>query len=200
MLELERLFQRPEFVELPRPAGLPVVEPCRVISTVDALGENNGIVVEVAKNYNKLQENIIEGDRSSETTVYITTVASGKMKGYHGHLLRTSTYTLVGGKAEIQMLDLFSKELLVYEIDADSLPYRTVTEPGYFIALKNIGDSVATFVGVPNPPYNPLVKEQLELNPREVEAAIFNKTVRVRKFSCTLGGVVELPDNNASFL
>lgn len=197
MLESERLFYHPEYAEMPHPRSLPLVEPCRVIPTVDAEGKNNGVVVEVTKNYKELQKNMVEGNRSSETTVYITTVVPGKMKGYHGHLLRTSTYTLVGGKAEIQMLNLFTKELLVYEIDADSLPYRTITEPGYFIALKNIGDSVATFVGVPNPPYNPLVKEQLELNPQKVEAAIADRTVKVRRFSCTSAGVVELPDNNA---
>lgn len=196
MLESERFFQRPEFAEMPQPTGLPIVEPCRVIPTQDAWGEYNGVVVEIAKNYKAMQENIGEGNRSSETTVYTTTVAPKKMKGYHGHLLRTSTYTLVSGKAEIHMLNLFTKELLIYKIDADVAPYRTITEPGYFIALKNIGESVATFVGVPNPPYNPQIKEQVELKPQEIEQAITNKDFKVRRFSCTLEGVNELPNND----
>ena len=196
MLKIERLFQKPEFAEMPRPMSRPLVEPCRVIPTKDAFGEYNGMVVEVAKNYKEVQENAIEKNRANETTVYMTTVAPGRMKGYHGHLLRTSTYTLVIGKAEVHMLNLFTKELFVYRIDADSAPYRTITEPGYFIALKNIGESVATFIGVPNPPYNPQVNEQLELKPHEVEAAITNKIVKVKRFSCTMEGVSELPNND----
>lgn len=196
MLETEQLFQIPEFAEIPRPMRQPLVEPCRVIPTKDAFGEYNGVVVEVAKNYKEIQKNIVEGDRSNETTVYMTTVAPGRMKGYHGHLLRTSTYTLVSGKAEVHMLNLFTKELFVYKIDADSAPCRTITEPGYFIALKNIGESVATFVGVPNPPYNPQVNEQLELKPHEVEKAITNKIVKVRRFLCTAEGISELPNND----
>lgn len=196
MLESERFFQRPEFAEMPRPMRQPLVEPCRVIPTKDAFGEYNGVVVEVAKNYKEMKENALEGNRSNETTVYTTTVSPRKMKGYHGHLLRTSTYTLVGGKAEIHMLNLFTKELFVYEIDADTAPYRTITEPGYFIALKNIGESVATFVGVPNPPYNPQVNEQLELKPHEVETAITNRAVKVKRFSCVPEGVIELPNND----
>ncbi|MBI2309398.1 hypothetical protein HYU89_00685 [Candidatus Collierbacteria bacterium] len=194
MLETEQLFQKPEFAEMPRPMRRPLVEPCRIIPTKDAMGENNGVVVEVAKNYQEIQKNAVEGNRSSETTVYMTTVSPGKMKGYHGHLLRTSTYTLVGGKAEVHMLNLFTQELFVYKIDADSAPYRTITEPGYFIALKNIGESVATFIGVPNPPYNPQVNEQLELKSHEVETAITNKIVKVKRFSCTTEGVSELPN------
>lgn len=41
--------------------------------------------------------------------------------------LRTSTYTLVGGKAEIHMLNLSTKELFVYEIDADVTKKRNET-------------------------------------------------------------------------
>lgn len=198
MLESKHFFQRPEFAEMPRPTGHPLVEPCRIISTQDALGEYNGVVVEIAKNYRAIQENTVEGSRSGETTVYMTTVAPGKMKGYHGHLLRTSTYTLISGKAEVHMLNLFTKELLVYEIDADSVPYRTITEPGYFIALKNVGELTAAFVGVPNPPYNPQIKEQVELKPQEVETAITNGVVTVRRFSCISEGVRELPNNDVS--
>lgn len=178
----------------------PLVERCKVIPTKDAFGEYNGEVIEVAKNYKEIQENAVEENRSNETTVYMTTVAPRKMKGYHGHAIRTSTYVLVSGQAEIHMLNPFTRELFIYEIDADTAPYRTITEPGYFIALKNIGESVATFIGVPNPPYNPQVKEQSELRQEEVEQAVINNLVRTRKFSCTSRGILELSDNSSSSL
>jgi hypothetical protein len=177
---------------MPAPITAPRVELCKRIPTRDAGGTPNGQVVELAKHDRELQPNQIEGDLSVETLVYLTTVTPGRMKGYHGHTFRTSTYVAVGGQSEIHMLDQAKGELLVYEFDADEAPYRTITGPGYFLALKSRNNSLATFIGVPNPPFHPLVQEQVELAPALVERAIADNSLTVRRFRCTQDGIMSM--------
>jgi hypothetical protein len=180
----------PETMEMPEPVGVPRVEPCKRIPTHDASGAPNGQVIELAKHEQDLQPNQVEGDKSVETTVYLTTVTPHQMKGYHGHTFRTSTYVAVGGQSEIHMLNPVTGELLVYEFDADQAPYRTITVPGYFLALKSRNGSLATFIGVPNPPFHPLVQEQVELAPAAVEQAIKDGLIKERRFRCTQDGII----------
>lgn len=79
-------------------------------------------------------------------------------------------------------------------MDAKETPYRTITEPGYFLALKSRNNSTAVLIGVPNPPYNPNVQEQLELDPNQVEKAIEKGEIHVRRFSCTENGPIEITE------
>lgn len=191
----EIIFPQLYSVNLPEPNGLPIIEPCKVVTTKDSKGKANGMVLEVAKYYKDILSNPIVGDRTIETTVYITTVASYAMKGYHGHILRTSTYSLISGEAEVHILNLYTGELLVYQMNADEVPYRVITEPGYFLALKNRNSRIAIFVGVPNPPYNPNVREQLELDPQLVETALRDNQIKQTTFSCTRNGIVMLSNS-----
>ncbi len=189
-MRLPYLPYTPEHLEMPAPTVAPLVEPCKRIPTRDADGEYNGQVIEVAKNYQDLRETVGKQDRRVETLVYITTVTPGHMKGYHGHTARTSTYVAVGGQAEIHALNQESGELLVYEMDADEIPYRVIAEPGYFLALKSRNGVTATFIGVPNPPYHYQFNEQVELHPHDVEQAIKDGRLTVKRFRCQPEGVV----------
>lgn len=184
--------QSGEPLEMPTPTVAPIIEPCKRIPTRDADHAPNGQVIEVAKNYQDLRENVGKQDRRVETLVYITTVTPGQMKGYHGHTARTSTYVAVGGQAEIHVLNQDAGELLVYEIEGDETPYRVIAEPGYFLALKSRNDSVATFIGVPNPPFNADFNEQVELHPSDVEQAIADGHLTVRRFHCAPAGPVAI--------
>ena len=181
-----------EPLEMPAPTVAPLVEPCKRIPTKDAERAPNGQVIEVAKNYQDLRENVGKPDRRVETLVYITTVTPGRMKGYHGHTARTSTYVAVGGQAEIHALNQETGELFIYEIEGDETPYRVIAEPGYFLALKSRNDSVATFIGVPNPPFNAAFNEQVELRPSDVERAIADGHLRVKRFRCAPEGLVAI--------
>ena len=180
--------QTGEPLEMPTPTVAPIIEPCKRIPTKDADHAPNGQVIEVAKNYQDLRENVGKQDRRVETLVYITTVTPGRMKGYHGHTARTSTYVAVGGQAEIHVLNQDAGELLIYEIEGDETPYRVIAEPGYFLALKSRNDSIATFIGVPNPPFNADFNEQVELHPSDVEQAIADGHLSVKRFRCAPEG------------
>ena len=193
-MRLSYLPYTPENLEMPAPTVAPLVEPCKRVPTRDASGEANGQIIEVAKNYQDLRENVGKEDRRVETLVYISTVAPGHMKGYHGHTARTSTYVAVGGQSEIHALNQEAGELLIYEIDADETPYRVITEPGYFLALKSRNNSAATFIGVPNPPYHYQFNEQVELHPHDVEQAIQQGRLRVKRFRCQPEGVVAVAE------
>jgi len=182
--------QTGEPLEMPTPTVAPIIEPCKRIPTKDADHAPNGQVIEVAKNYQDLRENVGKQDRRVETLVYITTVTPGCTKGYHGHTARTSTYVAVGGQAEIHVLNQDAGELLVYEIEGDETPYRVIAEPGYFLALKSRNDSIATFIGVPNPPFNADFNEQVELHPSDVEQAIADGRLTVKRFRCAPEGLV----------
>ncbi len=177
-------------LEMPEPTVAPIIEACKRIPTYDAAKEPNGQVIEIAKNYQDLRENVGKQDRNIETLVYVTTVTPGRMKGYHGHTSRTSTYVAVGGQAEIHVLNQVTGELLVYEIDADETPYRVIAEPGYFLALKSRNDNTATFIGVPNPPFNPAFNEQVELEPHDVEQALKDGRLTERRFRCLPDSIV----------
>ena len=179
-------------LEMPEPTAAPIVEPCKCVPTRDAAGDPNGQIIEIAKNYQDLRENEGKQDRRVETLVYISTVTPGALKGYHGHTSRTSTYVAVGGQCEIHVLNQAAGELLVYEIEADETPYRVIAEPGYFLALKSRNNSAATFIGVPNPPYNYAFNEQVELHPHDVERAIADGRLTVRRFRCEPEGVVAI--------
>lgn len=189
-MRLPYLPYTPDDLEMPAPTVAPLIEPCKRVQTRDAAGENNGQIIEIAKNYQDLRENVGKEDRRVETLVYISTVTPGAMKGYHGHTARTSTYVAVGGQSEIHVLNQASGELLVYEIDGDETPYRVIAEPGYFLALKSRNDSAATFIGVPNPPYHYQFNEQVELHPHDVEQAIKDGRLTVKRFRCQPEGVV----------
>ncbi|HZC04217.1 MAG TPA: hypothetical protein VE338_01110 [Ktedonobacterales bacterium] len=189
-MRLPYLPYTPDDLEMPEPTVAPLVEACKRVQTKDAQHEPNGQIIEVAKNYQDLRENVGKKDRRVETLVYISTVTPGAIKGYHGHTARTSTYVAVGGKSEIHVLNQASGELLVYEIDGDETPYRVIAEPGYFLALNSRDGSAATFIGVPNPPYNSEFNEQVELHPRDVEQAIADGRLTVKRFRCQPEGVV----------
>jgi hypothetical protein len=191
-MRLPYLPYTPADLEMPAPTVAPLIEACKRIQTRDADGEHNGQVIEVAKNYQDLRENVGKEDRRAETLVYITTVTPDRMKGYHGHTARTSTYVAVGGQAEIHVLNQESGELLVYEMDADVTPYRVIAEPGYFLALKSRDGATATFIGVPNPPYHAQFNEQVELHPHDVEQAINDGRLSVKRFRCQPDGIVAL--------
>ncbi len=189
-MRLPYLPYTPEDLEMPAPTAAPLIEPCKRVGTRDAAGASNGQIIEVAKNYQDLRENEGKEDRRVETLVYVSTVTPGGLKGYHGHTARTSTYVAIGGDAEIHVLDQVAGELRIYEIDADETPYRVITEPGYFLALKSRSASAATFIGVPNPPYHPQFNEQVELHPHDVEQAINDGRLTVRRFRCLPDGIV----------
>lgn len=191
-MRLPYLPYTPDDLEMPEPTVAPLVEPCKRVQTKDAQGQLNGQIVEVAKNYQDLRENVGKKDRRVETLVYISTVTPGGLKGYHGHTSRTSTYVAVGGKSEIHALNQLTGELYVYEIDGDETPYRVIAEPGYFLALKSREGSAATFIGVPNPPYNVDFNEQVELHPHDVEKAIAEGRLTVKRFRCAPEGPIAI--------
>ncbi len=191
-MRLPYLPYTPDNLEMPEATVAPLVEPCKRVETKDADHQPNGLIIEVAKNYQDLRENVGKKDRRVETLVYISTVTPGALKGYHGHTARTSTYVAVGGKCEIHALNQATGELFVYEIDADQTPYRVIAEPGYFLALKSREGSGATFIGVPNPPYNADFNEQVELHPHDVEQAIAEGRLTVKRFRCAPEGPVAI--------
>lgn len=194
---LDKILEHvPVEVKMPVAVSKPVVQLCKVIPTTDPSGKSNGKVVEVAKNEMSLQENIGIDNKNEETTVYISTVSPGTMKGYHGHTLRTSHYTMIQGKGEIQMLNINTHTLEIYSINSEEAFYRTITPPGYYVALKNTGDKEVVLVGVPNPPYNHKVKEQVELDPQKVTDAINKGLIIVERYICSKDGIRK--ENNSS--
>ena len=68
---------------------------------------------------------------------------------------------------------------------------RVFRDYGYRRMRNN---SAATFIGVPNPPYHYQFNEQVELHPHDVEQAIQQGRLRVKRFRCQPEGVVAVAE------
>ncbi|MCL5970126.1 MAG: hypothetical protein M1450_01320 [Patescibacteria group bacterium] len=83
----------------------------------------------------------------------------------------------------------YTGDLLIYEIDADKIPYRMIVGSGYHLALVSRNNKLAIFIGTPNPPFNYDIKEQIDIDPKIVEQRIKEGLIKIKRFSCTEEGV-----------
>ena len=112
---------------------------CRRIATNDALGRQNGSVLELVKEENR-------------TRAYITTVLPGKSKGYHLHKIRSCTFVVLKGAVRF----IFLRDGRRTHIDAsETEPRRVHVPPGVFTGICNLGDCEAWIFNYSDPPYDP---------------------------------------------
>lgn len=137
------------------------IEPAKKVPTYDAQGNENGFLVEMAK----------DGDK---TVIYLSAAKSGAFKGYHLHRVREAHYVCVKGKMKIITYENIDGNWSRSEhiLDA-SEPQRLHIPNNVATGLENISTEEGWLVNYPNPAYDPsLVDEQVEYTQEELEKGI----------------------------
>lgn len=133
-------------------------EPAKKVTTKDIEGKENGFLIELFK----------EGDK---TLVYVSAALPGSFKGYHLHRIRAARYVCVKGKMKIITYENQNGKWIRSEniLDAKN-PERLFIPKDVATGLENIGDEEAWLVNLPDPPYDPQIKdEQVEYTQEELE-------------------------------
>lgn len=137
------------------------IESAKKVLTYDAQGQENGFLVEMAK----------DGDK---TVIYLSAAKAGAFKGYHLHRVREAHYVCVKGKMKIITYENENGKWERSEhILDDADPQRLHIPKNVATGLENIGTEEGWLVNYPNPAYDPtLVDEQVEYTQEELEEGI----------------------------
>jgi dTDP-4-dehydrorhamnose 3,5-epimerase-like enzyme len=142
------------------------VEAAKRVTTYDHGGNENGWLLELYKD-------------GPKTTAYLTVASPGAFKGYHLHRVRAAQYVCVRGRMNIilyvQQKDAGGKVTWVREehlLDA-ATPTRLFIPKDVATGLENIGDEEGWLINLPDPAYDPSLKdEQVEYSQQELEAGV----------------------------
>lgn len=122
------------------------------IITYDLDGNENGYLIELSKIGRK-------------TTAYLTVAYPGCFKGYHLHKVRESNYTVIKGKVKVILWTTYRKE--EYSLLTNDKLHIPINVP---TGIKNESDDEVWLVNFPDPPYDPLLKdEQIDFNEESVQ-------------------------------
>lgn len=131
-------------------------EPVKKILTKDLSGKENGLILELFKNNDRVK-----------TDVYLTCIKQGTFKGYHLHKVRTGRYYCIKGKVKVILY--FGKEREEVILSAET-PERLILPINTPNAIENIGDGDAHIINYPDPPYDPTLKgEQLDFTQKQID-------------------------------
>src|SRR3989344_3508180 len=132
-------------------------ETAKKVVTHDLDGNENGFLVEMFKD-------------GPLTELYLTAAKPGAFKGYHEHTVRGSRYVCIKGKMKII---LYVNGIREEHILDDDPPKRLFIPPHVPTGLLNIGTEDAWLINYPDPPYDPLLKdEQMDYTEKELEKKI----------------------------
>ncbi len=134
-------------------------EEAKKVLTVDLKKNTNGFLVEMFKDGKK-------------TTVYLSATAPGSFKGYHLHRVRAARYICLKGKMRIILWKPGTNEREEYTLDA-AIPSRLFIPSNIATGLYNIGEEEGWLINLPDPPYDPDLKdEQVEYTEEELRRGI----------------------------
>jgi dTDP-4-dehydrorhamnose 3,5-epimerase-like enzyme len=129
-------------------------EECKKIPTKDLEGQENGF----------LQEMFV-GD--GKTLAYLSCAKPGAFKGYHLHKVRGARYVCVKGEMKIILYVGGIREEHILSVENKK---RLYIPPGVPTGLENIGNEDAWLINLPDPPYDPNLKdEQVDYTLEQVE-------------------------------
>ena len=130
------------------------LEDAKKVSTFNLKGQENGFLVELFKDGRK-------------TTAYLSAVKPGAFKGYHLHRVRAARYVCLKGKMKIMIYEGGKRQEFILSADK---PQRLFIPAGVPTGLLNIGDSESWLINLPDPAYDPNLKdEQVDYTQAEVE-------------------------------
>ena len=137
------------------------VEDAKKVTTFDHYKNENGFLIELFK----------DGDK---TVSYLTAAKPGAFKGYHLHRVRAARYVAIKGKMKIILYSHVDERWEKEEVILDSQePKRLFIPKNVATGLENIGDSESWLVNLPDPAYDPTLKdEQVEYTLEELEQGI----------------------------
>jgi len=84
----------------------------------------------------------------------ISTTKPGITRGNHYHNTKNEKFLVIKGKALIELRDIFSKEIIQYNVDGNNLEIVEMI-PGYTHNIKNTGDEEMVLLIWANENYNP---------------------------------------------
>lgn len=113
-----------------------------------------GWLVEILKR-NELKEDIKQ--------IYVATIKPGCARGNHYHLKRTEWFFIIGGKAELYLEDLKTKEKIYLKLSSKKPKVITVF-PKIAHAVKNSGKETVFLVSAQSDIYNPKKPDTLPWN------------------------------------
>ena len=133
------------------------IESAKKVTTFDLNKKENGFLIELFKDGKK-------------TVVYLTAIKQGAFKGYHLHRIRAARYICIKGRIKIVLYDNGRRKGFI--LDSKN-PQRLYIPPNIPTGLQNIGDGEAWLLNYPDPPYDPLLKnEQVEYTIEELEKGV----------------------------
>lgn len=136
------------------------VEECKQVPTKDLQGKENGF----------LQEMFVQ-DR--KTLCYLSCAKPGAFKGYHLHRVRGARYVCVKGEMKIILYADGKREEHILSVENRK---RLYIPPNVPTGLENIGDEDAWLINLPDPSYDPALKdEQVDYTLEEVEKLFLKK-------------------------
>ena len=115
------------------------------VKELEIHSDKRGWLVEMLKR-NEIKEDIKQ--------VYVATIKPGKIRGNHYHLERTEWFFLIGGKAELCLEDLKTKERICFKLSSKKPKVITVF-PQIAHAVKNPSKETIYLVSAQNNIYNP---------------------------------------------
>lgn len=130
------------------------VHKCKKINTKDALGKNNGWLLELNSDKDSWTE-FIRGQ------VYLTVVYPKKQKGFHLHKLKTNHITCIKGSVTVAVFN--GKKTETFKIGENNFQSLKIP-PGLPLAIYNSGNENAYVINYCYPSYDPKIKEQEEIN------------------------------------
>ncbi len=135
-------------------------EDCKKVPTKDLQGQENGF----------LQEMFIQ---DGKTLGYLSCAKPGAFKGYHLHRVRGARYVCVKGIMKIILYVNGKREEHVLSVANRK---RLYIPPNVPTGLENVGTEDAWLINLPDPPYDPTLKdEQIDYTLEDVEKNFVHK-------------------------
>lgn len=130
-------------------------KPCKLVTTRDLGGEENGWLMEIASTRDGWSKFL------DDAQVYLTMVLPGKKKGWHLHHKKENQFTCIRGQVILGV----KLEKEIEEIKLSDRQSATVRIPrGVPICFYNHGDKAAYILNLCSPPYDPDDPEQEDLD------------------------------------
>jgi dTDP-4-dehydrorhamnose 3,5-epimerase-like enzyme len=151
------------------------IKPCKKVTTFDADKKPKGWLLEVVSDSDKFTEHL-------KGQVYLTVLKPGFFTDFHLHAQADYFVTCLKGKV-VELIYKSRKEK--QEVKMGDGDFKTVFLPkGHPHAIKNIGEEPAYVLIYRYPAWNPEIKEQLDIPPKDIETEAAWKKVKelIKKF------------------
>ena len=136
------------------------IKSCKKIDTFDANKKQNGWLLELVSDKDGFTKHV-------QGQAYLTVASPGYFKGFHLHAQADYFVTCIRGRVRHVVYESRKKR---HEIEMGDGDFKTVFLPkGCPHGLENIGKNDAYVIIYRHPSWSPDVKEQMDIDPRDIE-------------------------------